>query len=362
MAEALATQLPEVDETSNWYEYLCQQCPDVVEQTQIVLADITDMYGGGLDDLAVLETALLDGEECDELHNSLVYTELCEAIRQYSSYGDFHVQSEYADIAEEQTLTPEQTLNFWASHGGVLPFPQLDQAMKQLNPDASTQAIFRVQSEALKCILAGCSGYAERANSAGSQDEAVLEVGRLAIRDYSAENATNAIPSIDEVLGVPNWTPEQYEMEVEQFVAYIFQGDAASTIHPSNLSAAKEALRRASGNVEEDGPLGRFQEISGTVSDWTKSIDKEDQGAKTGSTANFEMSLLRLSKAECLHANPEIFFPDKGGSTQAAKRICSGCKVRQTCLDFALKHDERYGVWGGLSERERRKLKRMGAV
>ena len=56
--------------------------------------------------------------------------------------------------------------------------------------------------------------------------------------------------------------------------------------------------------------------------------------------------------------DPEAFFPEKGGSTREAKRICLGCEVRDACLDYALAHDERFGIWGGLSERERRRLKR----
>lgn len=67
------------------------------------------------------------------------------------------------------------------------------------------------------------------------------------------------------------------------------------------------------------------------------------------------------NEAKCLRAEPDIFFPEKGGSTREAKRICSLCEVRQECLDFALEHDERFGIWGGLSERERRKLKRMAS-
>ena len=51
-------------------------------------------------------------------------------------------------------------------------------------------------------------------------------------------------------------------------------------------------------------------------------------------------------------------FPEKGGSTREAKKICLGCEVRHECLEYALAHDERFGIWGGLSERERRRLKR----
>jgi len=63
-------------------------------------------------------------------------------------------------------------------------------------------------------------------------------------------------------------------------------------------------------------------------------------------------------RALCAQTDPEAFFPEKGGSTREAKKICLGCEVRSECLDYALAHDERFGIWGGLSERERRRLKR----
>jgi len=63
-------------------------------------------------------------------------------------------------------------------------------------------------------------------------------------------------------------------------------------------------------------------------------------------------------RALCAQTDPEAFFPDKGGSTREAKKICAGCEVRAECLEFALAHDERFGIWGGMSERERRRLRR----
>lgn len=63
-------------------------------------------------------------------------------------------------------------------------------------------------------------------------------------------------------------------------------------------------------------------------------------------------------RALCAQTDPEAFFPEKGGSTREAKRVCLTCDVRGECLEFALTNDERFGIWGGLSERERRKLKR----
>lgn len=64
------------------------------------------------------------------------------------------------------------------------------------------------------------------------------------------------------------------------------------------------------------------------------------------------------SDSLCAQTDPEAFFPEKGGSTRDAKRICTGCSVRAQCLEYALENDERFGIWGGLSERERRKLRR----
>ena len=62
-------------------------------------------------------------------------------------------------------------------------------------------------------------------------------------------------------------------------------------------------------------------------------------------------------RALCAETDPEAFFPEKGGSTRAAKAICLSCEVREDCLQAALNNDERFGIWGGLSERDRRKLK-----
>lgn len=63
----------------------------------------------------------------------------------------------------------------------------------------------------------------------------------------------------------------------------------------------------------------------------------------------------------CMQTDPEAFFPEKGGSTKAAKQVCVGCEVRAECLQYALNNDERFGIWGGLSERERRKLKKQSS-
>ncbi len=62
--------------------------------------------------------------------------------------------------------------------------------------------------------------------------------------------------------------------------------------------------------------------------------------------------------ALCAQTDPEAFFPEKGGSTRDAKKVCGACNVRAQCLEYALSNDERFGIWGGLSERERRRLRK----
>lgn len=61
--------------------------------------------------------------------------------------------------------------------------------------------------------------------------------------------------------------------------------------------------------------------------------------------------------ALCAQTDPDLWFPDKGGSSRAARRLCGSCEVRQDCLDEALARDERHGIWGGLTEPERRRLR-----
>ncbi|MGL4339204.1 MAG: WhiB family transcriptional regulator [Rhodoglobus sp.] len=71
-----------------------------------------------------------------------------------------------------------------------------------------------------------------------------------------------------------------------------------------------------------------------------------------------ENQLSWQSDSLCAQTDPEAFFPEKGGSTRDAKKICTSCEVRNQCLEYALENDERFGIWGGLSERERRKLRK----
>jgi DNA-binding CsgD family transcriptional regulator len=56
--------------------------------------------------------------------------------------------------------------------------------------------------------------------------------------------------------------------------------------------------------------------------------------------------------------DPELFFPEGGPAIEEAKKTCRACPVRAECLAYALDNNERFGIWGGLSERERRRLRK----
>lgn len=64
-----------------------------------------------------------------------------------------------------------------------------------------------------------------------------------------------------------------------------------------------------------------------------------------------------MDDALCAQSDPEAFFPEKGGSTRDAKKVCAECTVREQCLAYALEHHIAWGVWGGLSAKQRARLK-----
>jgi hypothetical protein len=69
-----------------------------------------------------------------------------------------------------------------------------------------------------------------------------------------------------------------------------------------------------------------------------------------------------LRLALCGQTDPEIFFPNTGdqGAAKKAKEICRQCEVQKDCLAWALANEEEFGVWGGLTPKERRALKQRG--
>jgi len=71
------------------------------------------------------------------------------------------------------------------------------------------------------------------------------------------------------------------------------------------------------------------------------------------------MNLSWRQHGACRGIDPNIFYPASDDDADEAKAICAGCPVRQACLEYALANRERDGVWGGATERERRRIVRQ---
>jgi WhiB family redox-sensing transcriptional regulator len=68
------------------------------------------------------------------------------------------------------------------------------------------------------------------------------------------------------------------------------------------------------------------------------------------------MELDWMARGLCANVPPSTFFPSDGVGVELARRICASCPVREACLEYALDSRIDHGVWGGCSERERRRI------
>ncbi|MEE1619946.1 WhiB family transcriptional regulator [Zafaria sp. Z1313] len=119
--------------------------------------------------------------------------------------------------------------------------------------------------------------------------------------------------------------------------------------------AAHESAAEA---LHEEAPVAPVRELhSGRAAEATPSTALWI-GMPQFPGAEDEGELGWQTEALCAQTDPEAFFPEKGGSTRDAKKVCGACNVRAECLEYALSNDERFGIWGGLSERERRRLRK----
>lgn len=64
-------------------------------------------------------------------------------------------------------------------------------------------------------------------------------------------------------------------------------------------------------------------------------------------------------QAVCAQTDPEIFYPEQGVTAKVAKAVCLSCPVRAACLDWAIETGQQWGVWGGVAERDRRRMIRQ---
>ena len=90
-------------------------------------------------------------------------------------------------------------------------------------------------------------------------------------------------------------------------------------------------------------------------------VEEADMRISTAAETDVEVRAWQ-DYANCLGVDPDLFFPERGASTKEAKGVCGGCEVKTECLEYALRHGEKFGIWGGMSERERRRIRRQRAL
>ena len=142
--------------------------------------------------------------------------------------------------------------------------------------------------------------------------------------------------------------------------------DLATAFLAAHPEVAGDVLLRSDRKKprEPQPPVSTPQDLSTTEVHDVQSVDASVWQAVAGlysvSEGDAEGELAWQTDALCAQTEPEAFFPEKGGSTRDAKRVCEACPVSGKCLDYAMANDEKFGIWGGLSERERRRLRRRG--
>lgn len=91
-------------------------------------------------------------------------------------------------------------------------------------------------------------------------------------------------------------------------------------------------------------------------------LERPNMVPTDAATVDERSDLMWQNDALCAQIGFEMFFPEKGGSVQTAKKVCAMCEVREQCLEYALANDEQDGIWGGLTTSERKALKKRGGV
>ncbi|HRV75999.1 MAG TPA: WhiB family transcriptional regulator [Candidatus Saccharimonadales bacterium] len=143
-------------------------------------------------------------------------------------------------------------------------------------------------------------------------------------------------PTLDDFLGV-----EPSDEDLESIEADL-GGMDTEDCPPGYTDEAEEALRKHKSEHRASN-AGSFASKSKVLRDGIESNGWQDF-------------------ANCLGTDPELFFPERGASTREAKEVCKGCAVREDCLGYAMSKGERFGIWGGLSERERRRIRSQRAI
>ncbi len=134
--------------------------------------------------------------------------------------------------------------------------------------------------------------------------------------------------------------------------------EAARQIEPDDGPSDDElmAIEAEAASSDKDEPAGK--QAAARRKAWTgpHALSPEEVEAYEELQELFEQT-----PPACRGASDEVFFPERGASTREAKALCKVCEVKPACLNYALVAKEKHGIWGGTSERQRRRLRRQKA-
>lgn len=180
----------------------------------------------------------------------------------------------------------------------------------------------------------------ERTEACAAVEKFVRELRTVEEADGRTDVETEVIAAI----GLPV-APES--LSVEGLAEVLAQQETASKLSPARVPSPRHVPTRAPLRTMSAAAHAQSRPVGERELFLLQDEDKDEKWQE---------------RALCAQTDPEAFFPEKGGSTREAKRVCQNCDVREDCLQEALDNDERFGIWGGLSERERRKLKKRKPV
>lgn len=177
---------------------------------------------------------------------------------------------------------------------------------------------------------------------------------------YRAAHQPIEAPPVEPLQKPPAWRPRP---PMKERIKHLY--DQAEPDDPDfDWKAWEEA---------EFGPASKTDEIEPTpveISQLEPELYDEDEADDDEDEQGLSLKLAAEQKvheafpywwrqAECSHVNADAFFPDRGASTRKARELCTQCKVSSACLVLALEANEKFGIWGGVSERPRRELKKI---
>jgi WhiB family redox-sensing transcriptional regulator len=159
-----------------------------------------------------------------------------------------------------------------------------------------------------------------------------------------------------------------YRKEAELFLQMSAEDEQLDYLQLSSINNLLDIIGspRIKHGKTFSGDLRKTTQMSITTDQEKLEIGDESEALSEGTFAEIvpaeetlREALRLINKKGACKGVGDFFFPERGESTREQKEICRGCAVRFQCLEYAIENKEKFGIWGGMSERERRRLRRQ---